>query len=103
MPLGEASLAMPPEIVPPGNVRRARQTSYSPDVAQPGPDEVTERLAVVGEIAAEVAHELRNVLQVISAAAYVVRHEVDKTGLSGAALHVAKIERHTRLAHGIVD
>jgi signal transduction histidine kinase len=62
-----------------------------------------ERLAVVGEIAAEVAHELRNVLQIISASAYVARQETSK-GDAGAALpHIAKIERNARIAHGIVD
>jgi signal transduction histidine kinase len=57
-----------------------------------------ERLAAIGEIAAEIAHELRNVLQIISATAYLAR--VDPPG---SAPHVAKIERNARLAHTIVD
>jgi len=72
-------------------------------VGSPVDSDARERLAVVGEIAAEVAHELRNVLQVISASAYVARQETAK-GDAGAALpHIAKIERNARVAHGIVD
>jgi signal transduction histidine kinase len=58
---------------------------------------------VVGEIAAEVAHELRNVLQVISASAYVARAEATKGDAAAALPHVAKIEKNARLAHAIVD
>ncbi len=66
-------------------------------------NETRERLEVVGEIAAEVAHELHNVLQVISSSAYVARQEVDRGDASAAKPHVAKIEKHARIAHGIVD
>lgn len=62
-----------------------------------------ERLAVVGEIAAEVAHELRNVLQVISASAYVAKQEASRGDAAGTLPHVAKIEKNARIAHGIVD
>jgi signal transduction histidine kinase len=58
---------------------------------------------VVGEIAAEVAHELRNVLQVISASAYVARQEATKGDVSATLPHVAKIEKNARIAHNIVD
>ncbi len=57
-----------------------------------------ERFIAIGEIAAEVAHELRNVLQVITASAYLARQDPP-----GSAPHVAKIERNARLAHSIVD
>jgi signal transduction histidine kinase len=66
-------------------------------------DEARERLAVVGEIAAEVAHELRNVLQVISASAYVARQEAGRGDAAATLPHVAKIEKNARIAHGIVD
>jgi two-component system sensor histidine kinase PilS (NtrC family) len=61
-------------------------------------DDVRERLAVLGEIAAEVAHELRNVLQVITASAYLAKQDP-----AASAPHILKIERNARAAHGIVD
>lgn len=73
------------------------------NVRSDGEQETRERLAVVGEIAAEVAHELRNVLQIISASAYVARQEVDRGDSVAARPHVTKIERNARLAHAIVD
>jgi signal transduction histidine kinase len=63
-----------------------------------GEDEARERLAVIGEIAAEIAHELRNHLQVISTSAYLARQD-----LSAAAPHIAKVERNAREAQTIVD
>lgn len=64
---------------------------------------VRDRLAMLGEIAIEIAHELRNVLQVISATAYVVRQETSRGDAQAALPHVLKIERSARTAHGIVD
>ena len=61
-------------------------------------DDKRERLAAIGEIAAEVAHELRNALQIISANVYLAKQD-----LSACGPHLAKIERNARLAHGIVD
>jgi signal transduction histidine kinase len=61
-------------------------------------EDVRDRLANIGEIASEIAHELRNVLQVISASAYLARHDPQ-----AATPHLAKIERNARLAHAIVD
>jgi signal transduction histidine kinase len=60
--------------------------------------EARERLLAMGEIAAEIAHELRNVLQVITANAYLARQDP-----AGSAAVIAKIERHARLAQSIVD
>jgi signal transduction histidine kinase len=57
-----------------------------------------ERLAVIGEIAAEVAHELRNALQVIAASAYLAKQDP-----AGSLVHLQKIEKNARLAHTIVD
>jgi signal transduction histidine kinase len=62
------------------------------------PPSPRERLAAIGEIAAEVAHELRNALQIISGSAYVARQDP-----AGSLPHIMKIERYARLAHGIVD
>ncbi|MFO0680080.1 MAG: HAMP domain-containing sensor histidine kinase [Polyangiaceae bacterium] len=57
-----------------------------------------DRFVALGEIAAEIAHELRNTLQVISACVYVARQN------PAASLdHLVKIDRHARIAHGIVD
>jgi signal transduction histidine kinase len=61
-------------------------------------DDKRERLAAIGEIAAEVAHELRNALQIISANVYLAKQDLSKSGP-----HLGKIERSARLAHGIVD
>jgi signal transduction histidine kinase len=61
-------------------------------------DEARERLAAIGEIAAEIAHELRNVLQIIAASAYVARQDP-----ASSMPHIAKIERNARLAFSIVD
>jgi signal transduction histidine kinase len=66
-------------------------------------EDVSSRLAVLGEIAAEVAHELRNLLQVISSSAYVARVEVDRGDTATARIHVAKIERSAHVAHALVD
>jgi two-component system C4-dicarboxylate transport sensor histidine kinase DctB len=61
-------------------------------------EDATERLAAIGEIAAEVAHELRNALQIISANVYLARQDLAKS-----EPHLAKIERNARIAHAIVD
>jgi signal transduction histidine kinase len=66
-------------------------------------DAARERLAVLGEIATEIAHELRNVLQVISANAYLARQQASNGNAAAALEHVALVERSARAAHGIVD
>ena len=70
---------------------------------EPSPEDARERFADIGEIAAEIAHELRNILQIISASAYVVRAELGRGDARAAEPHVAKIERSARNAHSIVD
>jgi signal transduction histidine kinase len=66
-------------------------------------EEARKRFAALGEIAAEVAHELRNVLQIISSSAYVARLEVDKGDPSAARPHLVKVENNAHAAHAIVD
>lgn len=57
-----------------------------------------DRLVAIGEIAAEVAHELRNALQIISANVYLA-----KQSPAESLPFLSKIEKNARLAHGIVD
>jgi signal transduction histidine kinase len=68
-----------------------------------GEDDTSSRLAALGEIAAEVAHELRNLLQVVSSSAFVARVEVDRGDTLTARAHIAKVERSARVAHALVD
>jgi len=63
-----------------------------------GADSRKERLIAIGEVAAEVAHELRNALQIVSANVFLARQN-----LAGSEPQLLKIERAARLAHGIVD
>jgi len=72
-------------------------------VVPSGAEDERERLAVIGEMAAEMAHELRNALQTISSSAYVGRLEAARGDASAAEPHLAKIERHAGFAHTIVD
>jgi len=58
---------------------------------------------MLGEIAAEAAHELRNVLQVISSSAFAARRALDRAEAAAARPHVGRIEQHARSALGIVD
>jgi signal transduction histidine kinase len=62
-----------------------------------------ERLAAAGEFAAEIAHELRNLLVVISASAYVARHATGRGDAATALPHVVKIEHQARKAQAIVE
>jgi len=68
-----------------------------------GREETRDRLVMVGEIAAEVVHELRNVLQIIASSAYVVRCEIDRADARAARPHLERLEHHARIAQGIVD
>jgi signal transduction histidine kinase len=73
-------------------------------VSQDGRDgDSRDRLAALGEIAAEIAHELGNVLQIISGTAYVARQDALKGDASACVAHADKIERNARAAHSIVD
>ncbi len=66
-------------------------------------DDARDTLALVGEVAAEIAHELRNALQVVSSSAYVAKIAAGRGDAQGALPHILKIEEHARAAHGIVD
>lgn len=57
-----------------------------------------ERLDVLGEIALEVAHELRNLLLIIDSSNYLAQKDPSASGV-----HLDKIERAVRSARAIVD
>jgi two-component system sensor histidine kinase HydH len=57
------------------------------------------RLALLGEIAGEAAHELRNALAVITASAELLRGADE----ARAESHLLKIQRNARLAQDLVD
>jgi signal transduction histidine kinase len=56
----------------------------------------------LGEIAAEIAHELGNVLGVVAGSMYVARHAVLQGDAAGSVPHLDKAERATRLAQSLV-
>ena len=58
----------------------------------------TDRLLLLGEIAGEIAHELRNALQVVCTHAYLAKQDP-----ASSAPHIAKIEKNARLAQVILD
>jgi two-component system sensor histidine kinase FlrB len=64
----------------------------------PPPGDARDRLVAIGEIAAEVAHELRNALQIISANVYLAKQQPESS-----LPFLTKIEKNARLAHAIVD
>ena len=68
-----------------------------------GGDVSRKTLLMLGEIAIEIAHELRNGLQVISASAYLARQEASKGNAEATLRHVTAIEKNAQSAHGIVD
>jgi signal transduction histidine kinase len=77
--------------------------AYPRVVGSDGDSAASDRLASLGEAGIEIAHELRNALQIISASAYLARLELSKGDAAAAVPHVAKIERNARTAHGILD
>lgn len=66
------------------------------------PESGRERLLLLGEIAGEIAHELRNTLQVVTTHAYLARQDPEASSPQIAA-HIAKIEKSARMAQSIVD
>jgi signal transduction histidine kinase len=66
-------------------------------------DDAPSRLAAIGEIATEIAHELRNFLQIVSSSAFVARTEVDRGDAAAARQHIVKVERTAHLAHALID
>ena len=80
------------------NVPPLRPATFLPVRDAEAQEQARERLAAIGEIAAEVAHELRNALQIISANVYLAKQDLAKS-----EPHLAKIEKSSRLAHTIVD
>jgi signal transduction histidine kinase len=66
-------------------------------------DDARDALMLVGEIAAEIAHELRNALQVVSSSAFVARTAAERGDAGGALPHIVKVETSARTAHSIVD
>ena len=57
-----------------------------------------ERLALLGEIAAEIAHELRNALQIVSTSAYVAKTSPEKS-----SAQLERIARTTAGAQKLID
>lgn len=57
-----------------------------------------DRLLLLGEISGEIAHELRNALQLVSTHAHLARRDPAASGP-----HLAKIEKSARLAQAIVE
>jgi two-component system, NtrC family, sensor kinase len=61
-----------------------------------------ERLADLGQIAAGIAHELRNPLNVIKTSVYFLQSARDPTAEKKAE-HFSRIERHVELANGVIS
>jgi signal transduction histidine kinase len=61
------------------------------------------RVAALGEIAAELAHELGNVLQIVAGSAYVARSLAERGDAAGCLPHLAKAERNARTAQELVE
>jgi signal transduction histidine kinase len=81
----------------------AMQPLGSAEVVPGAMENERERLAAIGEMAAEIAHELRNVLLTISSSAHVGRLAVARGDAQAAEPHLVRIERHASVANHIVD
>jgi two-component system NtrC family sensor kinase len=57
----------------------------------------------MGEVAAEIAHELQNALQVIAARAFLARADAARGATDTTVAHIALIEDGAHHAHAIVD
>ncbi len=60
-------------------------------------------LAALGEIAAEIAHELGNVLQVVAGSAYAARIEAGRGDAAASLPHIVKLERNAHAAQALVE
>ncbi len=67
------------------------------------PREELERLAAVGEVTASAVHEIRNALQVAATSRWLAKQADRKATPEQLAAHLAKAERATRTAQGVVD
>jgi signal transduction histidine kinase len=65
--------------------------------------DATDAFVALGEIAAELAHELANVLQIVAGSAYVARLAAERGDAAGSLPHVAKTEKNARLAQQLVE
>ncbi len=75
------------------------QGGPNPDVSSDSEEAARRaRLVAIGEIAAEVVHELRNALQMVSANVFLAQKDP-----AASALFLGRIDRSARIAHGIVD
>jgi signal transduction histidine kinase len=67
------------------------------------PDSAYDQLATIGEVAAEIAHELQNALHVIAARAFLARVDASRGATDTTVAHIALIEDSAHHAHAIVD
>lgn len=76
-------------------IEDAYQTEYS------ARQQRSERLAAIGQVAAGVAHELRNPLNVVKTSVYFLLNARDPSPRK-IAEHLQRIERHVTLADGVI-
>jgi two-component system C4-dicarboxylate transport sensor histidine kinase DctB len=77
-------------------------TDVSPQPSRP-PDSPYDQLATIGEVAAEIAHELQNSLHVIAARAFLARIDAARGATDTTVAHITLIEDTAHNAHAIVD